>query len=132
MILFGIPDIRLFWTADARFLAQFEPGRISTFKPYSKYPPLIQDVSLWLPPNQEGTPAFIENDFCDTLRDVAGDLAEDVKLIDNFKHPKTKRTSHCYRINYRSMDRSLTHQEVNDINDQVKQQLTARFGVEIR
>ena len=81
MILFQIPDIRLFWTSDARFLAQFEPGRVSIFKPYSKYPPLIQDISLWLPPAQDGIPDFIENDFCDTVRDVAGELAEDVKLV---------------------------------------------------
>ena len=64
-----------------------------------------------------------ENDFCDLVRDVAGDLVEDVKMvsgvnllpsslfmlrerqIDTFRHPKTNRTSLCYRINYRSMDR---------------------------
>ena len=79
MILFQIPDIRLFWSSDERFLSQFESGRISTFKPYSKYPPLVHDVSLWLPPTPEGT--FIENDFCDVVRDVAGDLVEDVKLV---------------------------------------------------
>lgn len=122
MILFQIPDIRFFWTTDERFISQFEPGRISSFKPYSKYPPVVHDVSLWLPPTQEGTHPFIENDFCDVVRDVAGDLVEDVKLvgcasyhvtnsykpfmqIDNFEHPKTKRTSHCYRIHYRSMNR---------------------------
>ncbi|KAF8514066.1 phenylalanyl-tRNA synthetase [Gautieria morchelliformis] len=105
MILFQIPDIRLFWTSDERFLSQFESGRIATFKPFSKYPPLVHDVSLWLPPTQAGTLPFIENDFCDVVRDVAGDLVEDVKLIDNFEHPKTKRTSHCYRIHYRSMNR---------------------------
>lgn len=81
MILFQIPDIRLFWTTDERFLSQFEVGRISSFKPYSKYPPLVHDVSLWLPPTLEGTLQFIENDFCDVVRDVAGDLVEDVKLV---------------------------------------------------
>jgi phenylalanyl-tRNA synthetase beta subunit len=81
MILFQIPDIRLFWTTDERFLSQFEFGRISSFKPYSKYPPMIHDVSLWLPPPQEDTQPFIENDFCDVVRDVAGDLVEDVKLV---------------------------------------------------
>ncbi|KAF8582654.1 phenylalanyl-tRNA synthetase [Ramaria rubella] len=132
MVLFQIPDIRLFWTSDPRFVAQFEPDRISTFKPYSKYPPLIHDISLWLPVREEGKSDFIENDFCDTVRDVAGDLAEDVKLVDSFEHPKTKKTSHCYRIHYRSMDRTLTQSEVNKLTDEVGKQLIAKFGVEIR
>ena len=36
MILFKIPDIRLFWTDDERFHSQFKAGEITTFKPYSK------------------------------------------------------------------------------------------------
>lgn len=38
MILFSIPDIRLFWSDDQRFHTQFESGEIVTFQPYSKYP----------------------------------------------------------------------------------------------
>jgi phenylalanyl-tRNA synthetase alpha chain len=49
MILFSIPDIRLFWTQDQRFLSQFKEGEIITFDPYSKYPPCYKDVSFWLP-----------------------------------------------------------------------------------
>eukprot|EP00954_Amorphochlora_amoebiformis_P003047 238894-Amorphochlora_amoeboformis.AAC.1 len=44
------------------------------------------------------------------VRDEAGDLVEGVQLIDQFKHPKTNRESRCYRINYRSMERSLTNE----------------------
>lgn len=75
MVLFGIPDIRLFWSQDPRFIRQFEAGKISTFKPYSKNPPCYQDVSFWI----EGD--FHENDFCEIVRDVAGDLAEETKLV---------------------------------------------------
>lgn len=83
MILFQIPDIRLFWTTDQRFLLQFQPGLVTNFKPYSKYPPITHDISIWLPITQGGKPPFHENDFCDTVRDVAGDLVEDVKLVSN-------------------------------------------------
>lgn len=76
MILFSIPDIRLFWSEDPRFLSQFTPGEITTFKPYSKYPSCYKDVSFWVP--SEG---LHDNDVFDLVRDVVGDLAEDVKLV---------------------------------------------------
>lgn len=79
MILYGIPDIRLFWSTDERFLSQFKPGEINTFKPYSKYPACFKDLSFWVP--QSG---LHENDFCDLVRDVAGDMAEDVKMVHIF------------------------------------------------
>jgi phenylalanyl-tRNA synthetase alpha chain len=128
MILYSIPDIRLFWSQDPRFLSQFKQGEITTFKPYSKYPACFKDVSFWLPEGQ----TLHENDFCDLVRDIAGDVVEDVKLIDNFTHPKTNRKSLCYRINYRSMDRSLSNDEANSLNAQVVSCLQDRFRVEIR
>ena len=76
MILFGIPDIRLFWSTDPRFLSQFSEDQITPFKPYSKYPACFKDVSFWVP-----DAGLHENDFCDLVRDVAGDLAEDVKMV---------------------------------------------------
>lgn len=77
MVLFSIPDIRLFWSTDQRFLSQFKSGQISTFKPYSRFPPCYKDVSFWTSKHQP----FHENDFCDVVRDVAGDLVEDVKMV---------------------------------------------------
>lgn len=109
MVLFGIPDIRLFWSTDPRFLDQFKDGQIRTFQPYSKYPPCYKDMSFWLPEEAAAKAKDItpwhENDYCEIVRDVAGDLVENVKLIDDFIHPKTGRRSLCYRLNYRSMDR---------------------------
>lgn len=43
MVLFSIPDIRLFWTSDQRFTKQFKAGNLAAkFKPYSKYPPCFK------------------------------------------------------------------------------------------
>lgn len=110
MVLFGIPDIRLFWSTDPRFLDQFAAGDITTFKPYSRYPPCYKDMSFWLPDSVKQASAaeilpWHENDYCEIVRDVAGDLVENVSLIDDFTHPKSGRRSLCYRLNYRSMDR---------------------------
>lgn len=128
MVLFSIPDIRLFWSQDARFLNQFksaEPTSV-TFKPYSKYPPCYKDMSFWMPAS------FHENDLFETVRDRAGDLVEDVVCIDDFVHPKTKRHSRCYRVNYRSMDRNLANDEVNVLHSEVLDALVKRCNVEIR
>ncbi|KAK0450869.1 hypothetical protein EV421DRAFT_1703476 [Armillaria borealis] len=128
MVLYSIPDIRLFWSTDTRFLSQFKQGEISKFKPYSKYPSCFKDVSFWTAQDI----SIHENDFCDLVRDVAGDLVEDVKKIDSFVHPKTNRTSLCYRINYRSMDRSLSNEEANVVQQEVVSRLKEQFRVEIR
>lgn len=82
MILFQIPDIRLFWSKDARFLSQFKPGQIAPFKPFSRYPGTSRDISFWLPyvASSEGA-RFHPNDFCDLVREVAGDLVEEVTLV---------------------------------------------------
>lgn len=131
MILFGIPDIRLFWSRDPRFLTQFESGGVVAFKEYSKYPANKKDLSFWVPNDGSGG-GFQENDFMEIVRTVAGDLIEDVTLVDSFTHPKSGRASRCYRINYRSMDRSLSNEEINGLQQRIGQESTAILGVELR
>ena len=126
MVLFSIPDIRLFWTDDARFHAQFKAGDLVTFKPYSKYPQVFKDIDFWCPASYE------ENDFNELARSVAGDLVERVENIDNFTHPKSGKTSNCYRVTYRSMDRSLTDAEINALQDDLRDRTAATLGVELR
>eukprot|EP00605_Chrysophyceae_sp_TOSAG23-4_P000941 GSChrysophyteH1.ASY1.ANO1.1041.1 assembled CDS len=136
MVLFNIPDIRLFWTDDERFHKQFvglsnDPKKVISFVPYSKYPFCYKDVSFWLP--VVGGPAsFHENDVFEVIRDVAGDLVEEVKLFDEFKNNRTGRTSHAYRISYRHMDRSLTNEEIDEIQFRLRDELVRRLGIELR
>ena len=169
MLLYGIPDIRLFWSKDTRFLNQFATGKATKFVEFSKYPECYKDVAFWLPPspasvkptqgseskselpNEVATPsgaaaqagghvsseaveypAFHENDLAEIVRDVAGSMAESVKLVDEFFNTKTRRKSLCYRIMYRSLDRTLTNEEVNEVHDKVRKRLTNELGVELR
>ncbi|GMM27335.1 phenylalanine--tRNA ligase [Martiniozyma asiatica (nom. inval.)] len=134
MLLFGIPDIRLFWSLDERFSSQFTQGKITTFRPYSKYPGCVKDVSFWLPQkeaNGQWTPLH-ENDLMEIVREEAGDLVESVKLVDEFTHPKTGKKSQTYRINYQSMDRNVTNKEINEFQQLVRENLVDKFGVEMR
>ncbi|PIK50331.1 putative phenylalanine--tRNA ligase, mitochondrial [Apostichopus japonicus] len=129
MVLFNIPDIRLFWSLDPRFINQFkvpDPQKVK-FKPFSKFPPVFHDISFWCPDD-----GFISNDFYDLVRSVAGETAEKVELIDDFLHPKTGRISHCYRITYRSMDKTLTKDEVGLIHSDLTSKCNTLLGVEVR
>jgi len=125
MILFKIPDIRLFWTDDTRFSSQFREGEITTFEPYSKFPPVLKDIAFWIPED------FVENDFFELGRGVAGDLIEKMELTDEFTNPKTNKSSKCYRITYRSMDRSLTNEEIDALQDELRDRVS-ELNLEVR
>ncbi|CAI9784638.1 unnamed protein product [Fraxinus pennsylvanica] len=119
-------DIRLFWSNDERFTFQFSKGQLGIkFKPFSKYPPCYKDMSFWI------NDSFTENNLCEVVRGIAGDLVEEVKLIDNFTNKKGM-TSHCYRIAYRSMERSLTDEEINDLQWRVREQVETKLLVVLR
>eukprot|EP00230_Micromonas_polaris_P013431 CAMPEP_0197127270 /NCGR_PEP_ID=MMETSP1390-20130617/11678_1 /TAXON_ID=38833 /ORGANISM="Micromonas sp., Strain CCMP2099" /LENGTH=422 /DNA_ID=CAMNT_0042569539 /DNA_START=14 /DNA_END=1282 /DNA_ORIENTATION=+ len=140
MVLFDVPDIRLFWSDDKRFTKQFKAGMFKAggvgmqkFKSYSKYPPCLKDVSFWLPKDDEdGLNTFTENNLCEVVRDAAGVLVESVSLIDEFENPKKGLTSNCFRIVYRSMERSLTDDEINTIQTKVREEMVSKLGVELR
>ncbi|KAI9804581.1 MAG: hypothetical protein M1833_006654 [Piccolia ochrophora] len=156
MILFSIPDIRLFWSQDPRFLSQFADlahgsntsnnnnntpsTALPRFVPFSKHPTCYKDVAFWLRSSSSSAGGgvrankqdFHENDVMEVVRAVAGDVVEDVRLVDEFTHPKTGRRSLCYRINYRSLERTLTNEEANGFHEGVRERLVKTLGVELR
>lgn len=145
MLLFEIPDIRLFWSRDERFLGQFKGvsdnlSLMKRFVPFSKYPACYKDVAFWLRStssaagggSRANSQDFHENDVMEIVRDIAGDSVEDVKMIDQFTHPKTGRKSLCYRVNYRSLEKTLTNAETNNYHTLVRKALVEKLGVELR
>ena len=133
MLLFKIPDIRLFWSSDSRFLEQFQsvtldPKTNVTFKPFSKYPSCYKDIAFWLPNDKD----YVENDFFELVRSVGGDLVEKVELMDCYSHPVSGRVSHMYRIMYCSMERNLTNEEINVLQNTLRDTATTDLGIELR
>lgn len=127
MVLFGIPDIRLFWSEDERFLGQFNgKGIEARYKPFSVFPAVEKDVSFWV----EDISRFHENDIHELAREVCGDLVENVKVVDTFK--KGGRLSLCFRITFRSMEKTLTHAEVNKLYNEFRTQISETLPVTIR
>lgn len=125
MIMFDIPDIRQFWSNDTRFLNQFSNGKVTKFKPYSKYEMCYKDISFFL------SEKFSYNDLCSIARDEdERNVIESIKLIDEFK--KNDLTSHCYRITYRSMDSTLKNSEIDRIQSKIRDRVIQELEVEIR
>uniref|UniRef100_A0A8C1VRI3 phenylalanine--tRNA ligase n=1 Tax=Cyprinus carpio TaxID=7962 RepID=A0A8C1VRI3_CYPCA len=91
---------------------------LSFLQPLSKYPPLFSDISFWLP--AEG---YTENDFYDLK----------VTVVDKFTHPKKEiQMSHCYRVVYRHMERTLTQEEMHIIHGAIEQAAEKELGVQGR
>ena len=135
MILFKIPDIRLLWVDDPKFLSQFEDGKITQFVSYSSLDPITKDISFWIPEEQieiEDVTATktiqntvesekyrehyywkSENDAMDLIRDTANehypDIIESVVLFDQFEHPKTNKLSRAYRFKFSVSDPNMNN-----------------------
>jgi phenylalanyl-tRNA synthetase alpha chain len=127
----NISDIRYLWSKDPRFINQFQNG-LTSFKEYSKYPPVLKDVSFWVNDYLETDENTWNqhNNLCEIIRDVGDDLIENVALID--KYAKAQATSLAYRITYRSNDSTLTNEEINLIQDKIRKQISLTFDVELR
>lgn len=125
MILFGIPDIRLFWSQDPRFLNQFKAGQITKFVPYSKYQSCWKDISFYI------NDSFSYNDMCSLIRDQENsNLIESIKLIDEFVHKG--KTSQCYRITYSPMEKPLRGAEINKLHKSIAKKIVDELKVELR
>ncbi|KAL6311097.1 hypothetical protein AAG906_029190 [Vitis piasezkii] len=129
MVLFGIP-IFGFSVNDDRLTSQGQLG--VKFKPFSKKPTiafcrssLLQGHEFWI------NESLHENNLCEVVRGVLGDLVKEVQLINNFTNKKGM-TSQCYQIAYRSMERSLTDEEINELQWNVREQVQSKLKVVLR
>jgi phenylalanyl-tRNA synthetase alpha chain len=95
----------------------------------SKYPPVVRDISFVVKNN------FIPNNYFDLVRDTAGDLAEEVNLLDKYENTQKfgeGNISYAYRITYRSLDRTLTTDEVNTLHKKLEDKTVEIYNAKIR
>ncbi len=119
-----IPDIRLFWSDDPRIKEQLK-NLENKYKEVSKYPSVERDISFVIDKN------VALNNYYELVRDEAENLIEQVELIDSYedeqKWPGKK--SYTFHIIYRSLEKTLTNEEVNVIHSKItektKQELSA-------
>ncbi len=122
-----LPDIRLLWSKDPRVIKQLKLG--NKFKEVSKYPPITRDISFVV--NKD----FIPNNYFDLIRDLGGELIEQVELLDKYENAKKfgpDKMSYTYRIVYRSPERTLTTEEIEPVQKKIYDETALQFKAELR
>lgn len=122
-----LPDIRLLWSTDPRVTKQLKLGQ--KFVEVSKYPPIIRDISFIV------DKSFEPNNYFDLIRDIGGDLVEQVELLDKYENAEkfgADKVSYTYRITYRSTERTLEAEEVEPLQTEVYNQTAKQFKAELR
>ena len=122
-----LPDIRLLWSNDKRIKRQLKLG--NKYKEVSKFPPVVRDISFVVDKN------FTPNDYFDLIRDIGGNLIEEVSLTDKYDAPEkfgADKLSYTYRIVYRSNEKTLTSEEINKLHEKIETETKKQFGATVR
>jgi len=128
MVKMNIPDIRIFWSDDPRITSQFK-NIDSQYKEVSKFPMTYRDISFVVPKSMS------LNNYYEIVRDYAGNLVEEVKLTDKYEDDEkfgNDKLSYTFRIIYRSPERTLTNEEVNQIQEKIIEKTKEELGATIR
>lgn len=128
MIKINIPDIRIFWSQDKRITSQFK-NLDSVYKEVSKFPAIFRDISFIIDKN------INLNNYYEIVRDYAENLIEEVKLIDKYEDKNKfgeNNISYTFRITYCSPERTLTNDEINKIQDQIREKTKSELGAVLR
>jgi len=128
MVKMGITDIRILWSEDPRITSQFKDIN-SKYKEVSKYPETSRDISFIIDKN------INLNNYYEIVRDFAENLIEEVRPVDEYededKFGKDKK-SYTFRIIYRSPERTLTNEEINKIQEEIREKTKQNLGAVLR
>ena len=127
MASMDLPDIRLLWSQDPRVTKQLKLGQI--FMEVSKFPPITRDISFIV------DKSFVPNIYFDLIRDIGGDLIEQVELLDKYENPEKfgqDKVSYTYRVVYRSPERTLKTEEVDPLQNKLYEETKNQYNAELR
>ncbi|HEY4493875.1 MAG TPA: hypothetical protein VJB95_00370, partial [Candidatus Paceibacterota bacterium] len=78
---------------------------------------------------------FIPNDYFDFVRELASGLVEQVELLDKYENAEKfgeGKISYAYRITYRSLDRTLTSEEIDQVHKKLEGETAKIFKATVR
>lgn len=128
IISMKLPDIRLLWSSDERVRKQLVLGQ--EFDEVSKYPPVVRDISFLVTKED-----FVINTYFDLVRDIAGDLVEQMELLDQYENAEKfgeGMISYAFRITYRSIEKTLTNAEVDELHKKLEAATTETYQATVR
>jgi phenylalanyl-tRNA synthetase alpha chain len=128
MIKMNIQDIRVLWSNDPRITNQFKDIN-SKFTEVSKFPATVRDISFIIDKN------INLNNYYEIVRDYADDLIEEVKLLDEYENEEKfgqGKKSYTFRIVYRSSERTLTNEEINKIQEEIRRKTEQDLNAVLR
>lgn len=128
MIKMQIPDIRILRSQDGRITKQW--GNLdNTYENVSKYPSTYRDISFIVSKDVS------LNSYYEIIRDEAGDLVEEVKLLDTYENKEKfglNMISYTFRIVYRSHEKTLLNDEINDIQFKIREKTANMLNAQLR
>lgn len=147
MALKKIPDIRLFWSKDPRITKQW--WNFDPYKEVSNFPPVYKDISFIVPKSKfikdvdESKKSWdfeLENEadlfaIAWIVRDIWWDLVEEVKVIDIFENDKkfwNDNKSVSIKITFRSLERTLTNEEINIMYFKIRENINKELNYTLR
>ncbi|HYC80092.1 MAG TPA: hypothetical protein VEC17_03630, partial [Candidatus Binatia bacterium] len=126
IVSMDLPDIRLLWSDDPRVIKQLNLG--NKFVEVSKYPPITRDISFVV--NND----FIPNNYFDLIRDIGGDMVEEVALLDKYENAEKfgkDKVSYTYRVIYRRPDRTLKTEEVDPLQNKLYEETKVQYNAQL-
>lgn len=105
---------------------QSQTDEAAQFAPIDKYPGVFRDISVLVAPSTsiDVIQAVIER--------AGGELVADVDLFDEYQPANQDRKGVAFHVEYRSPDRTLTDEEVNQIHGKVIIALESEVSAQIR
>ena len=128
MVKMGIGDIRILWSEDSRITSQFKDIN-SQYKEVSKYPAISRDVSFVIDKDMN------LNNYYEIVRDCADNLIEEVKVLDSYENEEKfgkDKKSYTFHIVYRSPERTLTNEEINKVQEEIREKTKQNLNAILR
>ncbi len=147
MTLKQIPDIRLFWSTDERVIKQW--WNFEAYKEISNFPPVYKDISILVPKekfkkdeseSKKSWDLELKNEadlfeIAWITRDIWWDLIEELKITDIYENDKkfwNDKKSVSLKITFRSLERTLTNEEINKMYFQIRGKIQNELNYNLR